>query len=158
MAREMVKVIIETVIAAPPERCFDLARSIEAHCSTSAFTSEKAVLPGKLVGLLGPGDTVTFEGRHFGVKQRLTARITAFDPPSRFVDEQVRGAFAWLRHVHEFEAVDIGTLMRDTVEWKSPLGVLGRIADLVAVRPHLRSFLTRKQAALKELAESENPV
>lgn len=154
----MPKVIIETLIAAPPERCFDLARSIEAHCSTSAFTSERAVLPGKLAGLLELGDTVTFEGRHLGVKQRLTARITAFDRPNRFIDEQVRGAFAWLRHIHEFEAAGIGTLMRDIVEWKSPLGVLGRIADLVAVRPHLRSFITRKQAALKELAESRNAV
>ena len=154
----MPRVIIETLIAAPPHRCFDLARSIEAHCSTSASTNERVVLPGKLSGLLELGDTVTFEGRHLGVKQRLTARITAFDPPNSFVDEQVSGAFSWLRHIHEFELSATGTLMRDTVEWKSPLGVLGRIADMVAVRPHLRSFITRKQVALKALAESQNAV
>jgi ligand-binding SRPBCC domain-containing protein len=154
----MPKVIIETFIAAPPDRCFDLARSIEAHCSSSAFTSEKAVLPGKLAGLLELGDTVTFEGRHLGVKQRLTARITAFDRPNHFVDEQVRGSFAWLRHVHEFKAMGLGTVMRDTIEWKSPFGVLGRIADIAAVRPHLHAFITRKQLALKELAEGQDAV
>lgn len=152
----MPKLIVETWIAAPRYRCFDLARSIEAHVSTSAFTEERPVLPGKLEGLLELGDTVTFEGRHFGVRQRLTAQITALSPPVAFVDEQVKGAFAWLRHLHEFEEVDGGTLMRDTIEWKSPLGILGRVADFLAVRPHLRSFVTRKQQGLKMLAESPN--
>jgi len=34
---------IETIIAAPIERCFDLARSVEAHVETSHFTDERVV-------------------------------------------------------------------------------------------------------------------
>ena len=154
----MPQVIIETFIAAHRERCFDLARSVDAHCETAGFTSERAVPPGKLTGLLEVGDLVTFEGRHLGIKQRLTARITEMDAPRTFVDEQVKGAFTWLRHLHEFEPASGGTLMRDTIEWKSPLGILGRVADVLAVRRHLQAFVTRKQHALKVLAESGNAV
>ena len=44
-------------------------------------------------------------------------------------------------------------VMRDTLTWRSPLGVLGRIADVLVVRRHMRVFLTRKQAELKTCAE-----
>jgi ligand-binding SRPBCC domain-containing protein len=151
---QMRAISIETVIAAPIEECFDLARSIEAHVETSRFTSERVVEPGRLTGLLDEGDTVTFEAVHLGVRQTLTARVVEMRRPFRFVDEQIRGAFATLRHVHEFSSIHGATLMRDTITWKSPLGPAGRLADLLFLRRHLTSFLRRKQALLKELAET----
>jgi ligand-binding SRPBCC domain-containing protein len=151
-------IVIETFIASAPRRCFDLARNVDVHCFTSEFTRERAVLPGKTSGLLEEGDLVTFEGRHLGVTQRLTARITEMRAPDRFVDQQVRGAFKWLRHVHEFEALAGGTLMRDSITWRSPFGILGSMADVIALRPHLTWFLTKKQHALKLLAESGSAV
>jgi ligand-binding SRPBCC domain-containing protein len=99
------------------------------------------------------GDTVTFEGTHFLLRLRFTARIVEFDRPRRFVDELVRSSFRKLRHVHEFDERDGATIMRDTLDWISPLGLLGRIADVLFVTRHMRSFVTRKQLALKELAE-----
>jgi len=144
---------IETIIAAPIERCFDLARSVEAHVETSHFTDERVVAPGRLSGLLDLNDTISFEAVHLGIRQRLTARIVEMERPIRFVDEQVRGAFAALRHLHEFSAGAGGTLMRDTITWKSPLGPLGGFVDRLLLRRYLTSFLRRKQALLKKLAE-----
>ena len=152
------RLIVETLIAAPREVVFDLARDVGAHLRSSRSTGERAVLPGKLTGFLGLGDLVTFEGVHFGVRQRLTAKITECARPERFVDEQVRGIFKRFRHVHEFEARPGGTLMRDTVEWTSPLGPLGSLADRLLVARHLRSFLATKQSALKALAETARTV
>jgi len=43
--------------------------------------------------------------------------------------------------------------MRDTIEWTSPLGPLGWLADHLAVARHLRAFISTKQQALKRLAE-----
>jgi ligand-binding SRPBCC domain-containing protein len=146
--------VVETRIRAPVALCFDLARDVDAHCRTAAFTQERAVLPGRTSGLLEAGDTVTFEGVHFGVRQRLTARIVEMEPPVRFVDELVRGAFARLRHLHEFEAEAGGTRMRDTLEWTAPLGPLGRLADGLFLEAYMRRFLTRKQAELRRLAEA----
>jgi ligand-binding SRPBCC domain-containing protein len=140
-----------TAIGAPIDRVFDLARDVDVHCRTTAFTQERAV-GGKTCGLLDLGDIVTFEGVHFGIRQRLTARIVELDRPHRFADEMVSGPFRSLRHVHEFQTTDHGTLMTDTITWTSPLGPIGRSADLVIGR-HLRRFLERRNGALKRIAE-----
>ncbi|HEV7919976.1 MAG TPA: SRPBCC family protein [Thermoanaerobaculia bacterium] len=149
----MPRIVIETWIAAPPERVFDLARDVGAHAVSSSFTRERIVPPGRTSGLLEAGDLITFEGVHFGMRQRITARILEMERPRVFVDELVRSAFRRLRHVHQFEPSNGGTLMRDTLEWTSPLGILGRIADRVAIVRHMRWFVTTKQQALKEIAE-----
>lgn len=75
------------------------------------------------------------------------------DRPHRFTDQMVSGVFKSLRHVHEFESSGDGTLMRDTLEWKSPLGFLGLIADLFAVEKHMREFLLARNKELKRLTE-----
>jgi ligand-binding SRPBCC domain-containing protein len=105
-------------------------------------------------GLLGAGDEVTWEATHFGVRQRLTSRITAFDPPNRFVDEMVRGAFARFRHEHQFHAVEGGTEMVDTFDYTSPLGPLGRLADGLFLRRYMTTLLCERNAYLKRAAES----
>lgn len=148
------RLVVETFIEASREKVFDLARDVDAHLRTSQATGERAVAPGKTTGLLDLGDLVTFEGVHLGVRQRLTARVVSMERPVRFADEQVRGVFRRLRHVHEFEDRAGATLMRDTLEWTSPLGFLGVLADLLFVERHLRSFIFAKQQALKRLAES----
>jgi len=92
---------IATTIDAPPERCFDLARDVGAHLRSTGPTGERAV-GGVTSGLLELGDEVTWEARHLGVRQRLTARISRLERPRLFEDVMVRGAFASLHHVHEF--------------------------------------------------------
>jgi ligand-binding SRPBCC domain-containing protein len=45
-------------------------------------------------------------------------RITAWDPPHGFVDEQLRGPYRLWRHQHRFEADGAGTLSRDRVDYE----------------------------------------
>ena len=149
----MTRIVVETRIHAPIELCFDLARDVNSHVESSAFSSERAVAPGRTQGILELGDLVAFEGRHFGVKQRFVARITLLDRPKRFDDEMVRGSFEWLRHVHEFEFNAGVTTMRDTLEWEAPFGVIGRLADRLFLRRHMHWFVSTKQNALKYIAE-----
>ncbi len=144
-----------TSIAAPPERVFDLARSIEAHQQSAEGTHERAVA-GVTSGLIGLGDEVTWEARHFGVKQRLTVRITGFERPARFQDIMIAGAFQSMRHDHEFIARPPGTLMVDRFEFESPFGLLGRMADRLFLFGYMRRFLVRRNQVLKALAESED--
>lgn len=151
----MPTIIQETIINAPVERCFDLARDIGLHCESTGGTSEKAVA-GVTTGLIGPGETVTFEATHFGVRQRLTSHITEFDSPHRFVDEMLpgTGAFHSLHHLHEFEPLATGTLMRDTMTYVSPLGWLGILADKLFLESYMMRFLRQRNAHLKSVAES----
>ena len=149
----MGEITVETRIRAPIELCFDLARDVTAHAESAAFSSERVVAPGRTQGLLELGDLVAFEGRHFGMTRRFVARITALDRPNSFVDEMVDGTFKWLCHVHEFESNDGLTIMRDRLEWKPPLGIIGELADRVILRRHMRWFVATKQSALRQIAE-----
>jgi ligand-binding SRPBCC domain-containing protein len=88
---------LETRIKAPMERCFDLMRDVDLHARSTASTGERAVA-GVTSGLLGQGDEVTWEAVHFGVKQRLTVRVTRCEPPHLFEDVMVRGAFRSFTH------------------------------------------------------------
>ena len=83
---------------------FDLARNIDFHQRSVAHTDERAS-GGVTSGLIALGETVTWEATHFGVRQRLTMRITGYERPHSFVDEMTRGAFARFTHRHELLAV-----------------------------------------------------
>src|ERR1700730_8096635 len=55
----MPKIVLMTLIHAPPERCFDLSRSVELHVASTRQTGERAV--GAVTsGLLGLGEEVTW--------------------------------------------------------------------------------------------------
>ncbi|MBV9467960.1 MAG: SRPBCC family protein [Abitibacteriaceae bacterium] len=151
----MAIVCVETYIAVPVEACFDLARDIGLHCATTAHTKERAVA-GVTSGLISLGDSVTFEAVHFGIRQRLTAKVVEFEPPHRFVDVMTQGAFQSLKHIHEFSPTPTGTLMRDTLEWIAPLGILGIIADKLFLQRHMREFLLARNANLKRYAEQQS--
>jgi ligand-binding SRPBCC domain-containing protein len=144
---------LSTVIRAPVEFVFDLARSIEAHLDSTGGTEERAV-SGVTTGLIGMDDEVTWEARHFGVRQRLSVRITAFDRPNRFQDVMISGAFASMVHDHIFNEHPDGTLMKDRFEFTSPFGYVGRIVDWLLLTSYMRRFLIRRNAVLKQFAES----
>jgi len=146
-------IVLRTRVAASPARCFDLARDVELHQRSTAASRERAVA-GMTAGLLGAGDEVTWEATHFGVRQRLTSRITEFDPPNRFVDEMVRGAFTRFRHEHQFISVPDGTDMVDIFDYTAPLGPLGRLADGLFLRRYMTALLRERNAYLKRAAES----
>jgi ligand-binding SRPBCC domain-containing protein len=144
-----------TLIGAPRERVFDLARSIDAHQKSTERTQERAIA-GVTTGLIGMSDEVTWEARHLGIRQRLTVRVTAFDRPSHFQDVIVRGAFKRMVHDHTFLEVPSGTQMIDRFEFESPFGILGRLVDRLFLGRYMRQFLAQRNRQLKVLAESED--
>ena len=143
------------VVAAPPDRVFDLARSIDLHVVTAEGTQEQAVA-GRTTGLIELDEEVTWEARHLGVRQRLTSKITAFDRPRHFRDEMVRGAFSSFEHDHTFEPHEGGTLMREVFVYKSPLGLLGTLADVLFLEAYMRRFLMKRAEIVKRFAESDD--
>jgi ligand-binding SRPBCC domain-containing protein len=141
-------------IKAPIEVCFDLARSVEVHIHTTSGTQERAV-GGVTSGLLEEGDTVTWEAVHFGIRQRLTAKVTVMEKPFRFVDIMVKGAFKSFVHTHEFVEEAEGTVMIDTFQFESPFGLLGIAADKLFLERYMREFIESRAEGLRELAEKE---
>lgn len=148
----MAQIELEMLVHAPSSDCCALALNIQAHLDSTKQTGER-VLAGPASGQLQLGDVVTWEARHFGVRQQLTVKITAASPPHHFRDELVRGAFKTLRHDHYFEAVDGGTRVRDVFEFSSSFGLVGRWVDALLLRRYLTTFLQTRNAALKRRLE-----
>ena len=148
---------LETLIAASPERCFDLSLSVDLHRQSVAHTNERPIA-GVTSGVMRLGDTVTWEAVHFGVKQHLTTKITAYERPQYFIDEMTQGIFQELKHHHAFIAHPAGTLMIDTFTFRAPLGILGRIAERLFLTRYMRGLLLTRNRYLKQAAEADTDV
>jgi ligand-binding SRPBCC domain-containing protein len=149
----MPKIELSTVIDAPIGSCFDLSRSIDIHLESTKQTGEQAIA-GRTSGLIGPGETVTWRAKHFGIWQTLTSKITRFEYPNYFTDEMVHGAFKSFKHDHVFSSVDGQTIMKDVFEFESPLGLLGRVANFLFLTSYLRKLLIIRNHVIKDAAES----
>lgn len=139
-----------THIKTNPQRAFEASLDVAIHTASMAAAREKAVAGVVDRGLV-LGDTVTWRARHFGIWWRMTAEITAYEPPGRFVDEQRRGPFRRWRHEHRFEPDGDGTLMRDIVEFRAPFGPLGRLVDAVVLRRYMMRLIAARNRHLREI-------
>lgn len=150
----MTLLCLETVIHAPIERCFDLARSIDVHQVSTAATRERAVA-GRTTGLIEKGETVTWQATHLFVRQRLSVVITDMNRPYSFRDEMIQGAFASMQHEHLFSEEQGATLMQDRFRYDVPCGGIGRLFDRLVLRAYMTNFLTERNNVLKECAETD---
>ena len=149
----MPTILLETLIDAPVERIFDLARSIDLHAETMSARRERAV-GGVTSGLIELNETVTWEAVHFGIRQRLTSKITICDRPTHLQDIMISGAFAGFTHDHYFFGTETGTLMKDSFDFRSPLRILGKVADALFLKRYMTSLLVERNRLIKLTAES----
>lgn len=87
-----------------------------------------------------------------GVPLRWRSLISAWEPPHRFVDEQVRGPYRTWIHEHTFEERDGGTLCGDHVIYDM---ICGRLANALFVQRDLRHIWEYRCAKLRELVGGE---
>jgi ligand-binding SRPBCC domain-containing protein len=149
----MPRIELTTIIAAPVDVVFDLARNIDVHASSQSSHGEKAVA-GRTSGLIEEGEEVTWEAMHLGVRQSLTSRIVVMRRPTYFRDSMIRGAFQRMDHDHIFESTPSGTVMKDVFDYTSPLGMLGWFADWLFLERYMRLLLEERNQVLKQQAEA----
>ena len=145
---------LTTFVAAPTQRVFDLARSIDLHRKSMAHTGEEAIA-GATSGLIALNETVTWKARHLRRVRVLKSKITAMDPPLSFIDEMVDGDFKSLRHEHHFKTIANGTLLIDIFSYEAPYGNLGKLADRLFLTRYMKTLLETRNKTIKEYAESE---
>ena len=103
-----------------------------------------------------PGMEIDYRLRLRGLPLRWRSRISDWNPPFQFVDDQIVGPYRRWHHVHTFEARDGGTCVRDHVAYAS---VGGRLVNALFLRRDLREIFTYRQQRLTELfgADVNNP-
>ncbi|MFN8244682.1 MAG: SRPBCC family protein [Ferruginibacter sp.] len=150
----MPSIHLTTYIAAPAERVFDLSRSISLHKISTADTNERAVA-GVTNGLISLDETVTWEARHFFKQRQFTSRITAMEKPLHFRDEMIKGDFKSFGHDHHFKPIENGTIMIDQLQFETPYGYIGRLLNRYYLHRYLENLLQKRNAVIKEYAETE---
>lgn len=145
--------ILETKIKSTLEICFDLSCSVDLHLLSTVKTNEKAIA-GVTSGLVKLNDYITWEATHFGIRQQLTSKITAYNRPNNFEDKQIKGAFKYFTHTHSFKQIDAYVIMTDAFDFSSPYGIVGKLFDKLILTNYLKQFLLERNQLIKEFAEN----
>lgn len=83
--------------------------------------------------------------------QSMVHRITAFEPPSRVVEEMVHGPLEEWVHEHLFEESNGGVLLIDRVTFETPRGMIGLLITEKRIRNSLERGFERRGRQLEEL-------
>lgn len=103
---------------------------------------------------LAQGDVVEIVVRLWPTPLRQTWRVEAerIVEPTLVVDRLLKGPFPRWVHQHRFEDLGDGTTrLTDHVDYQVPLGVLGRVADAIAIRRLMDGMFRFRQARTQQL-------
>jgi ligand-binding SRPBCC domain-containing protein len=92
------------------------------------------------------GTLIDYRIRVHGIPIRWQSRITRWDPPRGFVDEQTRGPYRRWVHTHTFAEDRGGTTVGDSVEFDVAFGFL---AGRFVMRDVRRIFAYRQDVLLR---------
>ena len=148
----MTTIHLFTNIKAPIETVFNNSRNITVHIETASKTNEKAIA-GITSGLIELNETVTWQGKHFGLKLQHQSKITQMQFPNNFTDEMVKGCFKSFKHEHTFTSKNGITIMEDKLMYATPFGIFGKLFDKIALKKYLINFLLERNKSLKKLSE-----
>ena len=87
-----------------------------------------------------------------GVDMIWEALITRVEPPFLFEDVQLKGPYAYWRHIHRFEERDGATRVIDEVHYRLPFGWLGNLLGRAWVDKKLNELFDYRHEALKRLS------
>lgn len=119
---------------------------------TPAFLGFKILTPRPIH--MEKGTLIDYRILLHGFPMRWRTLISTWEPPHRFVDEQLRGPYALWHHTHTFEEKDGGTLVTDHVLYRLPFSWMpgSGLIHRFFVKPDLdRIFNYRRHALLRAL-------
>lgn len=143
------------ILPHPRQRVFALfADAHQLQTLTPPWLSFRVLTPPPIE--MATGTVIDYRLRVHGIPLRWRSRISRWEPPERFVDEQLRGPYRHWRHEHIFEVVDGGTLCGDVVDY-DVYG--GSLVNALLVRRDLAKIFAFRQQKLRELfpADGANP-
>jgi ligand-binding SRPBCC domain-containing protein len=146
---------LTTVIYAPKQRVFDLARCVSLH--KRHFDAHK-IIPstGKTSGLLEMKDYTMWNGKLGNKKRQFILDMVAMDKHDFYRDEMRKDFFDAFVHEHFFKEIDNGTIMIDQIAFQLPHGFIGNLVNKACAEKYITTYLKERNAMVKEYAEGNN--
>lgn len=85
------------------------------------------------------------------IPMKWRTKITQVEHNKSFADFQQNGPYKYWNHFHEFIPNEKGVLMKDTVDYELPLGILGSIAHVMVVKSKLNHIFNYRYGILEKL-------
>jgi hypothetical protein len=125
-------------VEVPVERAFAFyGDALNLEPLTPPWLHFEVTTPGAIE--MREGALLDYKLKLHGVPISWRTKIETWEPPTRFVDIQVRGPYSLWEHTHVFEAAGEGaTVIHDRVRYRIPFGPIGAIAEWLFVRRDLR--------------------
>ncbi len=94
---------------------------------------------------------IDYRLRLHGIPLHWRTRISEWQPPLRFVDEQEEGPFKIWHHTHSFAELGGGTLMTDHIQYKVPVPILGPLVSAPFVNADVEKIFQWRRQKLGSL-------
>ncbi len=137
-------------INAPIEKVFDFfSRAENLEVITPPLLNFKVLQ--KSTEEVQQGTLIDYKLKIHGIPTKWRTLIDEWHPTSRFVDTQLKGPYKKWHHTHTFERLANGTLMKDRVHYKLPMGFLGRTFGLWLVKKDVDNIFSYREKKIREL-------
>lgn len=98
------------------------------------------------------GTLIDYKIKLGGIPFKWKTRISVWNPPYQFVDEQLKGPYVRWHHTHTFKSLDDGrTEMTDRVEFLSPGWLLEPLVNALFVQKRVEAIFNFREKKLHEI-------
>lgn len=140
----------EQYVPHPPERVFDFFSS-EKNLEKITPPWLNIKILGKSTPAIQTGTLIDYKLRVHGLPIKWRTEITEWNPNESFVDTQLKGPYHTWHHTHDFIPLKSGTLMRDTVRYREPMGWLGDFFGDPIVRRDVNTIFGYRKKVISKL-------
>jgi ligand-binding SRPBCC domain-containing protein len=102
------------------------------------------------------GSLIDYTIRLFGIPIHWRSLISDYEPPFRFVDQQIKGPYTFWHHTHTFQAVEGGVEIIDKIKYSLPMGWLGTLVHSIWVRKDLEKIFEHRKTVIQNYFEIIN--
>lgn len=93
---------------------------------------------------------IAYSLKLLGIRLIWKTEIASWEPPDRFVDQQIKGPYRFWEHTHLFARNKGGTQMSDIVRYAVPGFVLSPLVHFLFVRPRLERIFSFREETILE--------
>ena len=97
------------------------------------------------------GQVIEYKIRLRGIPMKWKSRISSYNPPHSFIDEQIKGPYSYWHHTHIFKVNGNGTDIIDHVKYNLPFGLIGVFANYFFVNKDLKKIFKYRKSTINEI-------